>query len=176
MDPLVPYTLPIKGLHNGIHTFHFQIERDFFEQFEGSPINDAVFELALELDKRPDMLILAFEFHGKVFTECDRCLADIQLPVDGHNRLVVKYGEEEGEPEADVLYIEPETTQLNIAQYVYEYLCLALPIIKVYDCEEEETRVCDDEMLKYLNQDASAEDDNNPLKEALKNLNKTTGN
>jgi uncharacterized protein len=176
MDPLVPYTLPLKGLKNGIHTFHFQIGRDFFEHFEESPLEDGHFDLQLEVDKRPDLLVLDFDFAGKAFTECDRCLADIQLPVKGQNRLLVKFTEDDGEDEADVFYLDPEVSSFKIAQFVYEYICLALPMIKVYDCEKDVPKPCDEEMLKYLKKDSESEENNNPFKEALKNLNKISGN
>jgi uncharacterized metal-binding protein YceD (DUF177 family) len=121
-------------------------------------------------------LVLDFDFAGKAFTECDRCLADIQLPVKGQNRLLVKFTEDDGEDEADVFYLDPEVSSFKIAQFVYEYICLALPMIKVYDCEKDVPKPCDEEMLKYLKKDSESEENNNPFKEALKNLNKISGN
>ena len=91
MDPLVTFTLPIKGLSHGVHSLTFDVSEDFFGQFEGSPIENGKFEVLLELDKRIDMLILDFNIRGKAFTQCDRCLADIKLPLSGENRLLVKF-------------------------------------------------------------------------------------
>lgn len=177
MDPLVPFTLPVKGLSHGIHSFTFEIGKDFFEQFEDPLIEDGVFVVGLELDKRIDMLILDFSFQGKAFTSCDRCLAAIKLPVSGENRLLVKFGQEEPEEDDDVIFLETETHQLNVARYVYEFVCLALPMIKVYNCQDDVPPPCDFDMLAYLKPQAEPEpEENNPFKDVFKNLNKPAGN
>jgi uncharacterized metal-binding protein YceD (DUF177 family) len=94
----------------------------------------------------------------------------------GENRLVVKYSREEKESEdADVIYIHPEVDKLNMAPFAYEYALLALPIIKVYDCEAEEEPPCDEEMLTYLDAQENGETDapaDNPFRDALKDWNK----
>ena len=176
MDGLVPYSLPIKGLHNGIHEFSFQIGSDFFSNFEDSPIEACQIELALTLDKRPSMMVLEFDFDGTVRTECDRCLASINLPIEGHQRLVVKYSEDAEQEDADMIFVHPEASDLNVATYIYEFIVLAVPMIKVYDCQDEENPPCNFEMLAFLsqNEDKATENapESNPVWDALKNLKK----
>lgn len=174
MDALIQYSIPVKGLHNGMHQFDFQIDRAFFQNFEASPIEDGRIDLVLYFDKRPDLLVLQFVFRGFVKTECDRCLAAIDLPLQGDQTLMVKYSMEEEPEEAEVVYISPETQVLNVAKYIYEFICLAMPLIKVYDCENDENRVCNEEMLRYLNQEPEAEEEaesGNPIWDELKKLN-----
>jgi len=111
MKPLIQYSLPVKGLRKGTHQFDFQIDSAFFEHFEGAPVSDGNIELTLLFDKRPNLYVLDFQFSGTLKTECDRCLAWIDLPVSGEPRLMVKFSTEadrESE-EADVVYIDPET-------------------------------------------------------------------
>jgi uncharacterized metal-binding protein YceD (DUF177 family) len=136
-------------------------------------VNDGDIELELEVDKRPGLYDLAFAFRGTLATECDRCLADIDLPVSGEQRLLVKLAEEERNEEADVIYIHPEDPFLNVARFIYEFIVLAIPMIKVYDCEDEEPKRCNERMLGYL--EAQSEDDkteeSNPLWDELKKLN-----
>ena len=40
MEALVQYTIPVKGLGQGIHQFEFQIDRHFFQHFEASHLPD----------------------------------------------------------------------------------------------------------------------------------------
>jgi uncharacterized protein len=92
----------------------------------------------------------------------------------GDQTLMVKYSMEEEPEEAEVIYISPETQVLNVAKYIYEFICLAMPLIKVYDCENDENRVCNEEMLRYLNQEPEAEEEaesGNPIWDELKKLN-----
>lgn len=175
MDSLVQYSIPVKGLRTGTHQFDFHIDSEFFKLFENSPIADGNIELTLLFDKRPDMYVLQFDFEGTVKTECDRCLEFINLPVSDSQRLVVKFSEtaESEAEEADVIYIHPESQHLNVANYIYEYIILSMPFMKVYDCENDDNRVCNQEMLSYIQnvEESEEETERNPLWEELKNLN-----
>jgi uncharacterized metal-binding protein YceD (DUF177 family) len=175
METLVQYALPVKGRRDGIHHFDFQIDQSFFKHFENSPIRDCAIDLKLELDKRPGMLVLQFDFSGTVQSECDRCLEHIHLPVSGSQRLLVKMSSEPGLEEADVVYMDPEESSLQVAQYIYEFIVLALPMIRVYECEDDADAPCNPEVLAYLRQEEAEKEeeqpDNNPLMEELKKLN-----
>ena len=172
MNSLEAYILPLKGIGDGNHQFNFQVDEDFFRAFEASPLGKSDIEVDISLEKRPTLLVFDFSFSGWVATSCDRCLVDIQLPIEGENRLLVKYGEGEADDfNEDVVFISKETSHWSIAQFVYEYILLALPLIKVYDCQEEETPPCDFQMLDKLEiseTDETDEQKNNPFRDVLK--------
>lgn len=174
MDALIPFSIPIKGLRPGVHQFEFSIDGNFFRHFEHSPVNDGQVLMHMNLDKRPNLYILEFDFKGTVKTECDRCLAEIDLPVADQQRLMVKYSTEEEPEDAEVVFIHPETQQLNVAIYIYEFICLSIPMIRVYDCANDPNRVCNQEMLKYLQSEEgdqpAEEQSDNPIWDVLKDL------
>ena len=174
MDALIQYTIPVKGLGQGVHQFEFQIDHNFFQHFEQSPVQDGNIELKFTFDKRSDMFVLQFDFEGTVKTDCDRCLEAIDLPIKDHQQLLVKLSTEEQKEDADIVYVSPEISQLNVAKYAYEFICLSLPLIKVYDCENDENRACNPEMLNYLNnenKEDTPENEQNPIWEELKKFN-----
>lgn len=177
MDHLRQFTIPVLGLKIGIHEYNFSIDDKFFSHFEDSPIQQGTFEVKFLIDIREDMLVLTFDFEGSIKTDCDRCLAAINLPVEGEEDLIVKYAKE-SDDEIDMVYIEPGTAELNVATYIYEYICLARPVTNIYDCEEEPENVCDLKMLDYLDNkmkeeptEKKEESSNSPWDE-LKNFNK----
>ena len=177
MDARVPYTLPIKGLKDGMHHFTYEVDVAFFATFPDSTVKEANIQLEVQLDKRPNLMVFDFDFSGTVSTPCDRCLAAINLPIQGQNRLLVKFGEEEEELEdEDVVLIPRETSQWNIAQFVYEYLLLAVPLIKTYDCTAEEPVPCDLDTLDRLegkgDQQPTEASQDNPIWDALKDWKK----
>ncbi len=149
MDALKRFTIPVKGLKQGIHTFEFDLDRLFFSQFEGSPVEEGIFKVLLNLDKRPEMLVLDFNIEGKIATNCDRCLANIQLPIDTKDQTVVKYAEQPKDDD-EVIYITWDTPELNVAAFIFENIVLNLPMITVYNCDEDEKPPCDYKMLDYL--------------------------
>jgi uncharacterized metal-binding protein YceD (DUF177 family) len=170
MKSLLPFSIPVKGLRPGVHEFDFQIDRRFFKAFEASPVNDGQVSVRLLFEKRPGLYVLSFHLEGMVKTECDRCLALIDLPISADQQLLVKFSEENEAEEADVVYINPEDSHLNVAQFIYEFIILALPMIKVYDCENDENPKCDWEMLKYLDGENQDQEASNPIWDALKDF------
>ncbi|MBX2890814.1 MAG: DUF177 domain-containing protein [Saprospiraceae bacterium] len=154
MNAFVAYSIPIQGLKFGMHRFNFKIDSVFFSHFEGSPIKDGNLHFDLQLDKRADMLVLDFVLSGTVEAECDRCTATIDLPLEAERQLIVKYGESEGDEEDEVVFIGRETSDFNVAKYLYEFTVLALPITNTYDCQSEPHPPCNFEVLKYLSNNA----------------------
>ena len=177
MSDLKHYSLPLKGLKDGMHQFDFQVDSQFFSHFEGSPVQEGNFSVQLFFDKRPDLIVLTFQLDGQFRTACDRCLNAIFLPVRDSHQLMVKYAETPSE-EAELIYIHPGSTELNVARFVYEYICLSMPMVKTYDCASEESPPCNFQMLKYLENESEeqAEDKGaqtqNPIWDALKKFKK----
>jgi uncharacterized metal-binding protein YceD (DUF177 family) len=170
MNPFVAYSIPIQGLKIGIHHFTYSVDDAFFGHFEESPVTVGKVDFELVFDKRADMIVLDFSLKGHVREICDRCTAQINLPIEDERQLIVKYGEEEEvEEEDEVLFISREASALNVAQYLYEFTVLALPITNTYDCENDPELPCNFEILKYLNQDDDASDSDS-VWDALKGL------
>ena len=174
MDVLLPFSIPLSGLREGVHRFSFRVDSAFFGAFEDSLLQEANVEVSLSLDKRPSLLMLEFELKGWLMTECDRCLEAFKLPVDKQYHLMVKYAEEAAD-EADILYIRREESELNVAKQVYDFLHLSLPMHKTHELVEGS---CDPAMLAFLQQQEQEETSEETQEEksespwsALKDLN-----
>ncbi|MFN0014325.1 MAG: YceD family protein [Saprospiraceae bacterium] len=151
MDPFLAYSIPVQGLKLGIHRYEYTLDSGFFSHFENSPIEEGEVKVVVELDKRPSMLLLDFVFDGYSHAECDRCTASIRLPIRDERPLVIKYGEAEGEDDADeVVFISREASALQIAPYLYEFSILALPITNTYNCQDDQNPPCNFDVLKLL--------------------------
>lgn len=173
MDSLKHFVLPLSGLYQGVHHYSFELDRDFFANFEQSPVEIADIKLDLILDKQSDFISLDFQLKGTIDTNCDRCLADIHLPVE-NNYLVLLKPEAKNdaeEKEEDVVYIDPDTEKYDISPIVYEVACLSIPLTKIYDCESEDPKPCDEAVLNRIEEKSPESDsDETALGEALKNI------
>lgn len=170
MSGLIQFQLPVKGLKFGLHNYEFQIDSQFFKEFEESPIQIADVNVELGFDKSPDMFVMDFNIRGKIKTECDRCLSVIDLPIESSNQLLIKLSQEEQSDDADIIFMDPEISNLNVAEYIYDFIVLSIPLKKVYDCMSENPPPCNFQMLEYLNKsNLNDSDGDNPFKEALKN-------
>lgn len=170
MDAFVTYSLPIQGLKIGIHHFKFEVDSAFFAKFEDSPVQEGKVLFELELDKRSDMMLFDFSLEGFVNTACDRCTADIELPIEDERQLIVKFTEDEIEQEDEVVFIQPDASEFNVAPYLYEFVVLALPFRNTYDCENDPEPPCNFEVLKHLKSEEEAAGSSSSIWDSLKDL------
>lgn len=159
------YQIPYLGLKLGKHQFEFTLTDEFFEKFELSEIGRAHIEVDVTLEKQSTMLILEIGMSGDVHTICGRCNDDLVVPIEIDEQLIVKFGEETGSTEDDILIHGPSEYAIDLSQYFYEYAHLALPQRQVHETEEE----CNQESLAALEK-YRAEVNTNTQWAALKNL------
>jgi uncharacterized metal-binding protein YceD (DUF177 family) len=174
MKELKAYRIAIKGLKIGIQTFHYELDSEFFSAFEQAPFTQAKFKVDVEFDKRSNLFILKFDINGKVDTSCDRCLANIKLPVKGNFELIVKLEEEAETSDPDIIYLDPAADYLDLASTLYDFINLSVPMHMTYDCEYEVPRPCDEKALNYLEESEESldiQEADNSIWEALKKFN-----
>lgn len=170
MDHFVQYSIPLQGIGNGIHDYQFSIGNAFFNKFEDSLIKQGSFKVELTLDKRDDMLVLDFDVTGYLNTTCDRCTANIKLPISRFDQIIVKY-RDEATADTEIVYISSKAPELNVANMIHEVICLSIPIQHLYECEEDENPPCNQDILDQLEgREESGTEIDNPFKKILKNF------
>ncbi len=164
----IDYVIPIKGLSIGKHNYSFTIEDNFFKEYENEEISGAKLEVLLTLDKHDTFIDIKADFKGTVKTECDRCLGEVNLEMDFTASLLVKFAKATMEEDTEeVLTLDPSESELDLKQFFYDYIYLALPIQRVHKEEE-----CDPVMLEKLKNYvlASAQEKKESPFDKLKNL------
>jgi uncharacterized metal-binding protein YceD (DUF177 family) len=169
MKAFKEFSIPIKTLEDGLHHFTFEIDGAFFSEFENSEIKEGKFTVELDFDKSSSLFVLDFEIIGSYKADCDRCLAKIDLALETEYQLLVKKTLEE-EEDPDVICIDPEAHDINVAEELYEIIHLAIPMVKTIDCGPGEESFCDTEVLKKI-QEEKIEEKENPLWDSLKDIN-----
>jgi uncharacterized metal-binding protein YceD (DUF177 family) len=150
MNYLSQYTLPFSGLSEGKHQFDFTADDRFFAEFETSEVEKGELMIQVELEKRSTYLSLTFSIKGTVELVCDRCLENFNYPLESNRKLLVKFSEKQIEDEAELIYLHPNDFQVEIAQYIYEFVILSLPIRRVHPDGDNGETLCDPVMIKKL--------------------------
>jgi uncharacterized protein len=165
------YTIPLGGLKEGQHTFDFEIDKAFFEQFDESEVKEGSLVANVVMEKRSTHLDLIISISGNVRICCDRCLEMFLQPVDCENRLLVKFGKTIEDIDPDILSLPFGEQELNLQQHFYEFIILALPIKRVHPKDNKGRSTCDPEMLKKLDElIVEEEPDIDPRWDELKKL------
>lgn len=168
MFDLKQFSIPYIGLKQGEHKFEYTINELFFEELGYSEINHCLFNVKLGLLKQPTMMTLDFEIRGKLSVTCDRCLDEFTMPIETDQKLFVKFGDESHEETDEIYIISRNEQELDVAQFIYEYIILAIPQVRVHPKGE-----CDPEIEKKL-EELKPKNDNkdiDPRWDILKNLN-----
>ena len=126
------FSIPFSGLKQGKHDFQYTINNEFFESFGYDEFNDANIVLNVTLKKMSTMLELEMNAHGTVNVNCDLTNEPYRQPISAELELVVKFGEEFNDEDDEILVLPHGEHQVNIAQYVYEILVLAVPRKRIH--------------------------------------------
>jgi len=163
------FVIPLSGLKEERHTFDFEIGNSFFGLFEGSEITEGKLAAVVELDKHSTHLDLRINIQGVVSISCDRCLEIFSQPVECSNRLLVKTGGKWDDDDPEMLTMPADSYELDMAQYFYEYIHLALPLQRVHPPDEHGQSTCNPEMIRKLNEHSSS-GETDPRWDELKKL------
>lgn len=156
------YVIQFVGLPVGKHEYEFRAGDKFFEHFEYSEITQGNVTIKMTLLKQSTMLSLDFIIGGTVKVNCDLCTDEFDLPISGEYKLLVKIGgSDSGDEDDDIITIAATEHELDLAQYIYEYIVLSLPIRRVHPLDANGNSTCNKEMLEKVQEyltDKSADD------------------
>ncbi|HMQ44050.1 YceD family protein [Mariniflexile maritimum] len=175
MKPLKEFTIPFVGLKLGKHLFEYKIENPFFEYFEYEEFNNVNVDVNVVLDKKTTLLELNFKMSGFVNVNCDVTNEPYNQPIENAFDLVVKFGDEYNDEDTDILIVPHGTYEINIQQYIYELIVLAVPIKRIHPGVEDGTLDSDilkklEELSPKLKEEKDTEEEIDPRWNTLKKL------
>lgn len=129
---LTDYNIDIYKLPNKVYQYQHQIDQNFFKYFENSLVEQGSLLSEVTLDKQETLITIDFHITGTVELECDRSLEKFDYPIAVHEKLLFQYGAEEQELTEEIVIITRNTQTINVAQYIYEFIGLAIPMKKIH--------------------------------------------
>lgn len=147
------YNIAFKSLADGVHHFDMTVGRALFESIENSLINDGNLTAAVTMTKSPQMLKFHISISGTIRVACDICLGEFDYPIDDcEGDMVVKFGEEYEELSEELVVIPESDNEISVGQWLYEFICVAMPMRFVHPLDANGNSTCDPEMVERLNQ------------------------
>ena len=173
MKGLRDFQIDIFRLSHKLHEFEFNIDDRLFSQFEHSIVEHGKGKCYLELTKSETMMTLNFQIDASVELICDRSLDSFDYPIKIDEKVIIKFGEDNYSLSEDVIVIKQDTASINIGEFIYEFITLAVPLKKLHPRFEDELEEDDEPEMIYTSQDEEETDDSqetDPRWEALKKL------
>jgi uncharacterized protein len=141
------YNIDIFSLSNQSHEYDFEFDDAFFEDFKDSLIEKGSGTVHLVLKKSETMINLDIEIDGKVELTCDRSLDKFDFPIHTKDNLILKYGEDWEELSEQIVIIPRDSERINVAQFIYEFMTIAVPMKKLHPRFKNEDLSGDPEMI-----------------------------
>lgn len=145
------YIIPLSDLKTGVYTCVWDASDKFFEEFENEQIRSAELEIRVQARKTGVSVEIDLDIKGTLTVPCDRCLEDVEMPVDTSHLLKVRFGQQpevevDEEDGRELVWLPQGEPQVDLSQAIYDFSCLSLPI----QCRHREGE-CNPEALRHLN-------------------------
>ncbi|MDR1372013.1 MAG: DUF177 domain-containing protein [Dysgonamonadaceae bacterium] len=106
----------------------FILDTQYFVNIEVEDIQKGKIKAELTVTRRESIYEMNFHLCGTVVIPCDRCLDDMDFPIDTTARLAVKFGTDYDEESNEIVVIPESEGTINLAWFLYEFVSLAVPI------------------------------------------------
>ena len=171
MCSLESYKIDLKGVKDETTRLDFDLNDDFFGALDGSQLEHGALHVSVSIRKMAGFFELLFHTEGSVVVTCDRCLDDMDQPIETDNKLMVKLGDTYSEDD-DTVTIDENEGMLDLSWFIYEFIMLAIPIKHVHapgKCNSAMTQKLE-ELSGAVRSSEEEEEAIDPRWEALKHL------
>jgi len=132
MDTLKDYNIQFVGLKLGKHSFTYHIDNTFFDEFQYDDFQSIRCEVEVEVIKKATLIEFHFKAEGLATLLCDTSNEPFEQTISNSLKIIVKFGEFFNDEDEVILILPHAEYQVNIAQYIYETIVLALPIKRIH--------------------------------------------
>ncbi len=180
MKGLRTFDIDIVSLSNAKHYYDYTLDSTFFENFEDSLLEKGQLKVTVMLNKSETMIQATIAVEGWVELICDRSLDPFEFQINTNDQIIFKYGKEYAEISEEIITIPFETQKLNLSQFIYEFIGLAVPMKKLHPkfIQEGEEENAEEETLHIystpidLDEDELKDDEIDPRWDILNKLKK----
>ena len=149
------YEIAFVGLKPGVHQYEYRVNDQFFVSYGEQDFSNCDATIKLSLDKHSGFMQLKFDIDGTVETNCDRCGNNLSLQLWEEFNIIVKLVDDpdtmnEQEEDPDIYYISRGESHLHVADWIFEFINLSIPIQKICPPDDKGYSTCNKEVIEKL--------------------------
>jgi uncharacterized protein len=159
------FKISIFHLQNKQYLHEFEGDDSFFMDLEQELklIEKGHFKAIVTLDKSETMIQMLYKIKGSVELTCDRSLDLFDFPFDITQKMILKFSDHTEEITEELMFIDRNVQYINVAQDIFDFICLQIPIKKLHPRYTENEVTYESLMKKfedeYVEEDENDEDD-----------------
>jgi len=148
------FSINVARLKEGRHEEAFDIDDEFFAYMASDLIPRGRAHATLEMTKYSSHIDARFAIGGEVEVQCDRCNQPYMQPIEQQRNVIYSFDPDLKFDNQEVIYVEPDETELSVKQELYDFVHLALPMRRV---PELSIHRCPPEVMELLGLDENGE-------------------
>jgi uncharacterized metal-binding protein YceD (DUF177 family) len=165
MSKFEQYNIVLKDIVDETRLYEFDLDNAYFKKIDSPEVQIGNIKAKVSVQKKMNTYDLKFELNGIVNIPCDRCLDNMEQPIQYKEKLQVKFGDKFSEE--DEIVIVPESDGgINIAWFLYEFIVLNIPIKHVHatgECNKTMVSKLKKHITRQKNDDDDDDDDSTAL-------------
>ena len=128
------YWVELKDMNpREVRTYEYLLDDKFFTDIDGTEVRQGRVSVQLKVAHKASAYEMTFHLAGIVILPCDRCLDNMEQPIETENHLTVKMGKAYTEENDEVLVVTEDEGRVNLAWFLYEFVALAIPMKHVHE-------------------------------------------
>lgn len=163
------FIVPVGGCVSSFLQYEFDIDNTFFDDFCETEILSCSVKVNLGIQKQENSVLLLFALKGFITLTCDCCLDPYDLIINTEEFVELRYNKNLHKQNVEEDTISPEQQEIDVKQYIFDFICLQIPFRKVHPEGIDGQSLCNPEFLKRLDE-LKAKPDSDPRWNALKNI------
>jgi len=132
------FDIDLFKLKDGKHDFEFNFDSAFFNLFEDSIVENGNGAIKIEVERTPILITITFQLNCEIELICDRSLDAFMYEINETNEVRLKFGDHWQELSEELYLIPANTQKIDIGQFVYEFISLAIPMKKLHPRFQDE--------------------------------------
>ena len=154
------FKINIFHLQNKQYLHEFEGNDDFFMDLEQELklIEKGHFKARVSLDKSETMIQMLYKIKGSVELTCDRSLDLFDFEFDINQKMILKFSDHTEEITEELMFIDRNVQFINVAQDIFDFICLQIPIKKLHPRYTENEITYESLMKKFDDEYVEEED------------------
>jgi uncharacterized metal-binding protein YceD (DUF177 family) len=126
------YEIEIFQLQSKKYFYTFEVEKEFFENYEGSLTSNGQVRADVMLHKINNMFHFEVKLVGWIELVCDRSLELYKQEINTTEKFIYRYDEKEGEIDLGLYGVKNGSLTINLTDRIYEGIAVQIPYRKIH--------------------------------------------
>ena len=137
MENKSQYVINLRDQKTDLANYQWELDDKFFNAVEGTAVQKGQVSAMLTVQRTAGAFELRFRLKGVLTLPCDRCLEDMEQPIETEETIKAKLGDEYDD-DGELVTVPYTEGVLDVSWLMYEFIALQIPMRHVHaECEGE---------------------------------------